>query len=475
MNLTLILIIVGAVVVVIGLVIFVMAKQYYKVGPNEVLIISGGRKRTIVDSEGNKIKVGYRLQIGGGTFVKPFIETAQTLPLETYTITFRTPEVLTREGVHIIAEFSAQVKVASDEFSIRRAAEQFLGRGASAIKEVSENILEGYVRSTLGALSVEEIYQRRDEFNQKVRQSAEADFAKMGIELLAFALKDISDTQGYLQAIGAPRIAMVKRDAAIAQAETEKDTVIKTALAHKEGEIVRYQVEAEIASASRDYELQRAQFQADINVKRAQSDIAYEIERAKYAAELKKMEYQVRMVEKEAAIKVEEMEIKRRELELDASVKKPAEARKYQIEAEAAAEKQRLILEAQGKADALKAEGLATVEVKKAEGISRIEYTRHLGKAEAEAMAAKAEAFRSYNEAAMAQMFIDKLPELARAVSEPLSKVEKIVMVGDGANGASKLTGQVASVLSQLPEVVEAVSGIDLKKVLGKKDKEKKT
>ncbi|MBM3325853.1 MAG: flotillin [Calditrichaeota bacterium] len=471
MNLTVLLIIIGAIIVVAGLFAFMVGKQYHKAGPNEVLIISGGRKRTITDADGNRVKVGYRMQIGGGTFVKPFVETTQTLPLETYTINFRTPEVLTREGVHIVAEFSAQVKVASDEASIRRAAEQFLGRGAAAIKEVSENILEGYVRSALGALSVEELYQQRDQFNRQVRQSAESDFAKMGIELLAFALKDISDTQGYLHAIGAPRIAQVKRDAAIAQAETEKDTVIKTALAHKEGEVARYQVESEIAAASHDYELQRAEFQADINVKRAQSDIAYEIERAKYAAELKKSEYQVRLVEKEAAIQVEEMEIKRRELELESSVKKPAEARQFQIEAEAEAEKRRLILEAQGKADAHKTEGLAAVEVKKAEGISRIEYTRHLGKAEAEAMSAKAEAYKAYNDAAVSQMFIDKLPELARAVSEPLSKVDKIVMVGDGANGASRLTGQVASVLSQLPEVVEAVSGIDLKKVLGKKDK----
>jgi len=112
---------------------------------------------------------------------------------------------------------------------------------------------------------------------------------------------------------------------------------------------------------------------------------------------------------------------------------------------------------------------MAGVEVKKAEGISRIEYTRNLGKAEADAMTAKAEAFKGYNEAATAQMFIDKMPELARAVAEPLSKIDKIIMVGNGADGASKLTGQVASVLAQLPEVVEAISGIDLKKMLGGK------
>ncbi len=470
MDTTLLLSIIGAAVVIIGGLTFLFARNYQNAGPNEALIVAGGHKRWVTGADGNRVQVGYRMQIGGGTFVNPFTETAQTLPLETYSITIKTPEVLTRQGVHIIAEASAQVKVASNEASIRKAAEQFLGRGASAIKEVSESILEGYIRSTLGSLSVEELYQNRDDFNRKVRNAAMADLGAMGIELLGFNLKDISDTQGYLKAIGQPRIAQVKRDAAIAQAETEKDMTIKTALAQKEGDIVRFQVEAELAAASRDFEMQRVAFQSEINKQKAEADMTYEIERNRLGSEVKKAEYEIRRVEKEAAIKVEQLEIKRRELELESSVKKPAEARKFQIEAEAEADKVRVVLAAQGKAEALKLEGQAAVDVKKAEGISRIEYTRHLGKAEAEAMTAKAEAFKGYNEAATAQMFIDKLPELARAVAEPLSKVDKIIMVGNGADGVSKLTGQIAGVLAQLPDVVEAVSGIDLKKMLGKKD-----
>lgn len=469
MDTTLVLIVIGAAVIVVGLVVFLFARQYRNVGPNEVLIVAGGGKRWVTQPDGTRVKVGYRMQIGGGTFINPFTETAQTLSLETYSITVKTPEVLTRQGVHIIAEASAQVKVASSEDAIRKAAEQFLGRGASAIKEVAENVLEGHIRSTLGSLSVEELYQNRDDFNRKVRNAAAADLERMGLELLAFNLKDISDTQGYLMALGQPRIAQVKRDAAIAQAETQKDTVIKTALAQKEGDIVRYQVEAEIAAASRDFELQRASFQSEINKRKAEADMTYEIERNKLGADLKKAEYETRIVEKSSAIKVEELEIKRRELELESSVKKPAEARRFQIEAEAEAEKQRLVLEARGKAEANRTEGLAAVEVKKAEGVSRIEYTRHMGKAEAEAMTAKAEAFKGYNEAATSQMFIEKLPELARAVAEPLSKVDKIIMVGNGANGASKLTAQVAAILAQLPDVVEAVSGIDIRKMVGKK------
>ena len=474
MDTTTLFIIIGVVVVVLALVVLAMAKQYRNVGPNEVLIVSGGRKRTVIEEDGTRRRIGYRMQIGGGAFVIPFVETAQMLPLETYTITIKTPEVLTKQGVHIIAEASAQVKIASTEAAIRRAAEQFLGRGAPAIKEVSGHILEGYVRSTLGRMTVEEIYQSRDVFARQVREDANSDFVRMGLELLSFNLGDISDTQGYLAALGQPRIAQVKRDAAVAQAETEKDTTIKSSQARKEGDVVRYQVETEIAAANREYELKRTAFQVDINTNKAQADAAYELERHKQVAELKRAEYHARLVEKEAAIKVEQQEIKRRELELEATVKKPAEARKFQIELEAAAEQHRLATEAKGRAEARLAEGEAEVEVKKAEGISRIEYTRKLGQAEAEAMSAKADAFKEYNQAAMYQMFIEKLPELARAVSEPLSKVDKIVIVGsgDGASGASQITRQVAEVLAQLPAVVESLSGIDLKKILGKKGEE---
>jgi len=472
MELTTLLIIIGVVVVILALIVFAMAKQYRKVGPNEVLIVSGGRKRTVEETDGTVRKVGYRMHIGGGTFVLPFIETAETLPLETYTISIKTPEVLTKKGVHIVAEASAQVKVASSETMIRAAAEQFLARGAQAIKEVTEHILEGYIRNTVGSLTVEEIYQNRDQFAQTVRKEAEPDLARMGLELLSFNLGDISDPEGYIKALGQPRIAQVKRDASVAQAEAERDTTIKTAQAQKEGDVVRYQVETEVASANRDFEIKRSEYQIGINKRKAQSDLAYELERNNLTAELKEAEYKVKLVEKEASIKVEEQEIKRRELELESSVNKPAEARRHQVQIEADAEKYRLASEAEGRAIAQKAEGLAEVDVKRAAGISRIEYTRKFGEAEAEAMQAKADSYKSYNEAAIFQMYIDKMPELAKAISEPLSRIDKVVMVGDGASGASKITGAVTDIMAQLPVALKALTGKNFMDMFGKgKDK----
>jgi flotillin len=474
MALTHLLILIGAIVVVLALVILGLAKQYKKVGPNEVLIISGGRKRTVEEPDGTKRQIGYRMHIGGGTFVMPLIERAEVLPLEVLTVTIKTPEVLTAQGVHIIAEAAAQVKVGSGEYAIRTAAEQFLATGTQGIKDVGYHILEGCMRATIGASTVEQIYQNREEFNNKVMQAASDDFTRMGLAVLSFALKDISDTQGYLESLGKPRIAQVKTEAAVAEAEANKDAAIKAAMARKEGDIVKFQAEADIASASRDYELKRAEFQTAINQKKAQADISYELERQRMHQQMKKEEYKVRLIEKEEAIKVEEKESLRKEKELESTVKKTADARKYQVQADAEAESYRLEQEAKGRAVA-----------RKLEGTTEAELTKVQGEAEAEAMRRKAESWAEYNQAAIYEMLIEKLPDLARAVSEPLSKVDKIVMVGggqDGSLGASRISAEVARVLAQLPTIIETLGGVDLKKLLEKlpelkpqKTQEKKT
>jgi len=447
MSLTSLLILIGAIVVVVALILILFAKQYRKVGPNEVLIISGGRKRTVTDPDGTKHKVGYRMHIGGGTLVLPFIESAQVLPLEVYTLDLQVPDVLTAQGIQITAQGQAQVKIGGDESAIRMAAEQFLGRGGEGIKDVAGKILEGHMRAALGSMSVEQLYQQRGNFSEKVRQSASEDFNRMGLLILSFSLKDFADKQGYIEALGKPRIAQARGEASVAEAEAERDSTVKAAAARKESDIAKFHAETEIAEANRDYELKRAEYQAMVNQKKAQADLSYEIERQKMNQSLRREEAQVKLIEKENAIKIEEREIARKEMELESTVKKPADARKYQVIAETEANAFKLAEEAKGKAAGIKLYGTS----------------------EAEAMRAKAAAFADYNQAAIYQMLINILPELARAVSEPLSKVDKIIMIDSGANGASgasKITKSVAEVLAQLPAVVESLSGVDMKKLL---------
>jgi flotillin len=458
MSLATWLIIAGAVIVLAALLILVFAKQYKKVGPNEALIISG-RKKTITHPDGSRHKVGYRIRLGGGTFVMPFLETVDTLPLEVIPLQVRTPEVLTHNGIPILADATAQVKVESSEASIHLAAEQFLGLGKEGIREVAVAVLEGKMREAIGTMSIEDIYRGRGEFDKRVALSAHEDFSKMGLALLSFSLKEFSDSQGYLDALTKPLISAAKREAAIAEAESQKEAIIRSSQARKEGEVARLQAEALIAKAQWENEAKKAESQVTVNQKKAHADFAYEIERNKINQELKLEEAKVRQVEKQQAITIEELEIQRRERELEANVLKPSDARKYPIKAEAEAEEYRIQAEARGKAEAARMEGQAEAD--------RI---RQKGAAEAEAMVKKAGAWDKYGEAAMLDMYMKVLPDVAKSVAEPLGKVDKIVVVGgDKSLGTTRITGQVAEVVAQLPEVVKALTGADLKKFL--KDK----
>jgi len=457
MNLVSSLIWAGAIILIIAIFLTVFAKQYRKVGPNEVLIIAGGRKKTITGPDGIKVKVGYRYRLGGGTFVVPFVETVYRLPMDVITLNIKTPEVLTHSGVPIMAEATAQVKVDSSDSAIRLAAEQFLGLGKEGIRDVSMNVLEGHMREVIGTMTVEQIYRGRQEFSARVNEAVRPDLSRMGLVMLSFALKDISDAQGYLESLSKPQIVAAKRDALIAQAETEKEAIIKSSQARKEGEVARLAAEALIAKAQWENEAKKSESQVAVNQKKAQADFSYELERYRLSQQIKKEEAKMKAIEKEEAIKIEELEISRREKELEASVVKPADARKYQIKSEAEAEEYRIQAEAKGKAEALRMEGEAEAELIKKKGL-----------AEAESMLKKAQSWEKYNQAAVLEMYLSKLPELAKAVSEPLSKVDKIVVIGGGEKslGTAKITAQVAEVLAQMPDVVKSLTGVDLKKYL---------
>jgi len=452
---------------IIGLFVWILLKNYRNVGPNEALIVSGLKPRKVTGPDGKPMEVGYRIQVGGGTLVWPYLESANVLPLDVYALTIKVSDVLTKAGVQLSAEATGFVKVKGDEDSIRIAAEHFLSRGSEGIISVGQDVMEGCMRAVLGARTVEEIYQDRDGFSEKVTEAAEESLAKMGLEVLSFSLKDLSDKQGYLEALGTESIARVKRDALIIQAVSDKDASIRSAVARKDGDIARLKAESEIAEATRDFESNRADYQATVNKKRAQADAAYELERLKLTSSIKENEYEIRLLEKKKNIEIEQSEIVRREKELEATVKRPAEAMAYQAKLETDSDAYRKEMDAKGKAAGIRLFGTAEAEAILAKG-----------KAEAETMAKRAESFGRYNEAATLNMIVDKLPEIARAVSEPMSKIDKIVMVGNGADGvkATALPGQVASLVAQIPTVVESITGVDIKALVphAKSDGDKK-
>src|SRR5262249_31055450 len=349
----------------------------------------------------------------------------------------------------------------------------------------------------LGTLTVEEVYAGHEMFAQRVAEVSAGDLANMGLEVVSFTIREISDSRGYLEAIGKTRIAQVKRDAQIGEAEANRDATIKAAQANQEAATAKFLADTKIAEADRDYKIKVQDYTASVNQKKAEADLAYDLQRYKTEQAVKEQSVQVQIVEKIKQAELEEKEIARKEKELIATVQRPAEAERTCIQTVAEAEQYRLKTTALGQAEAAKTtgfaqadvvqktgeaeasankvRGLAEAEVAKAKmlaeaagieakGLAEAEAVKAQGLAEAMAMSKRAEAFRSYNEAAVAQMFIEKLPDIAQAVSAPLSKIDKIVMVnsGEGGVGASKLTGEVTNIIAQVPPVIEAMTGIKL-------------
>ncbi len=449
------------------LAIYAVARRYKKVGPNIVMVISG-RRYKIKTGDGRIEEVGFRIRRGGGAFILPLVEKVDLLSLEIMTLDITTPEVYTKPGVPIIVDGVAQVKIGGDEQSIRTAAEQFLGKTPEQIKDIALQTVEGHLRAIIGTMSVEDIYKNRDQFASSVQEVAVSDLANMGLKIVSFTMKDIRDSHGYLEALGKPRTAEVKRDAIIAQAEADRDAAIRSAQARQAGEAAKFAAEAQIADAQKNYLLQKASFDRQTNEAKAQADLAYDLQRFKTNQALKKEEVQVAVVEKEQQVVVQEREILRREKELEATVKRQADAERYRVQTEAEATRFKYEVEAHGQAEAQKAKGLAQADVVKATGTAEAEVIAVKGAAEADAMAKKANSWKEYNQAAITQLILQALPEIARAIAEPLGKTDKITIVstgGDGA-GAAKLTGEVTRIMAQLPPIIENLAGIDLKKLV---------
>ena len=424
----------------------VAAARYTKVGPNEVLVVAG-RRRTVADPEGRPRTLGYRIVWGGGTVVWPIVEQARRLSLELMSFEVRTPEVYTVHGVPVAVDAVAHVKVRGEEGAIARAAEHFLSRPQEEVMRTALQVVEGHMRSVLGTISIEDLYTKRRDFAEKVKALASQDLDRMGLEVVSLTVRNIADPRGYLEALGRPRTAQVKRDAIIGEARADE-----------EAKTFRYQADMKIEDARRDYELKRAEVEAAIAQRRAEADLAYDLQRYKTAQLVKREEVQLDILEKELRTELEEKEILRREKELVASVVKPAEAERQRIEALAEAERYRRQTEAQGAAEGVRAVGLAEADV-----------IRQKGQAEAETMDRKAEAWARYNQAAVTEMLVNILPRLAEAVAQPLSRTERIVIVSggaDGAAGASRVTRDVAEVIAQLPPIIEALTGVKLEELV---------
>jgi flotillin len=448
----------GLSVLAVLLILGMLARMFRKAGPHEALIIFGLR--------------GTRIVKGGGTLIFPMIEQCRELSLELMSFDVAPQQSLyTKQGVAVTIEAVAQIKVKSDPESIRTGAEQFLTKRPEQREGLIRLVMEGHLRGIIGQLTVEQIVKEPEMVADRMRSTCADDMSKMGLEVISFTLKEVRDKNDYITNMGRPDIARIKRDAEVAAAEADRDIAIKRAEATRAAAVAKAQadqerVAAETASlakqaeAERDLDIKKAAFVEATKKAQAQADKAYEIESNIKQQQVIAEAVRVQQVEREAQVKVQEAEIARRERELIATVLKQAEIERQRIETLANAERQRLMSEAEGRASAIRAQGEAEAEIifKK-------------GEAEAKAMNIKAEAFQEYNQAAVVDKLITGLPDVVRALSEPLSKVDKVTIVSTGngdAAGAYKLTGDITKIAAQVPALFEALSGMQMSDLLSK-------
>src|SRR6266567_729104 len=427
--------IIAAVVVVVALIaINTVGRLLRKVGPNQALIVYG--------SGGTKVITG------GSHFVVPLYQRAQEFSLELMSFDVApSQDQYTTQGVAVNVEAVTQIKVRSDQESVKTAAEQFLSKPQDVRENLIRLVMEGHLRGIVGQLTVEELVKEPENVGEKMLKTVTPDMEKMGLEVISFTIKDVRDKNDYITNMGRPQIAQIKKQADIAAALALRDTQIQQANAQREAAVAKSaadqeRVKAETeslalqAASQRNLSLKKAEFDAEVKKQQASADKAYDI--------------QANMMQQQVVTEA----VRVTEVEMQATIQKAAEAERRRVETVAGAERQRLILEAQGQADAAKARGIGDAEAVRAKG-----------EAEADAMKVKAAAFHEYNQAAVLDKLLTGMPEIVRAIAEPLSKVDKVTIVSTGGNGtgnglgASRLTGDIVNMVAQVPALFELLSG----------------
>lgn len=437
------LVVIGLIVVVVAVVAFA-ASRYKVAKPNEALIIAGS-KRSIG---------GIRVVVGGGAIVYPLINVAKRVSLEVQSIPVGLAGAVTTQGVPVAVEGIVNVKIADDDDSIRQAAQRFLDSQAR-IPDIVRNVMEGSLRTIIGQLTVDELIRDREVFAARVQEVANGDLQGTGLAIDVFTIQSISDSEQYIENLGRRAAAEVRRDAEIAEAESGRE-------ARQKQEIARQAVlEAEKVTRLKEQVI----FQ----------EVASAQARAEQAKPLSDAEARREVVLKET--EVAELVARRRDKELDAEIRRTAdaeryaneqaaEAQRYRVKAEAEAARDRRLLEAEAERANLEAAAAGRAFEERELGQARAEATLSVGEAEAEAMSKKAAAYKEYEEAATLELMVSRLPEIARAVAEPISNVKDLTIIDT--EGANKLTRTTANTVKQLDSVLESLTGSSLSSLLSR-------
>ncbi len=459
-----------AVIAVVVIILAILASGYVKAPPDTAFIISGFQK-------------GQRILIGKAGIKLPFFERLDKLSLKLVAIDVKTSDAVpTADYINIQVDAAVNIKVGDEPQKFQKASQNFLNRDSEYIAKVAREVLEGNMREIVGKMRLEEMVSDRQKFAELVKENAEPDLAAMGLDIISFNVQNFVDSNQVIENLGIDNIVKIKKSAAIARANSEKEIKIAQARANKEANDERVLAETEIAKKNNDLAIKSAELKKESDIKKAEADAAYKIQEEQQRKELEITSANANIARQEREVELRAREVEVTEKSLEAEVKKKAEAERYakqqQAEADlyrrqkdAEADQFEKIREAEAKKAQAEAQRYAMEQEAlgiKAKGEAEAASIRAQALAEAEGMEKKAEAYQRYNKAAMAEMMIKVLPEIAGKIAEPFSQIDKITIIGGGSedNGIGSVAGNVPVVMAKLFESMKEATGVDLSEIM---------
>lgn len=471
---------VGGLVLLLILLVLLVTSRYKVAGPNQAFIVTGRKGKAVLNPETGQLSTdlsGQKVVLGGGVFVIPFVQKLATMDLSSRRISVQIRGAVSGQGIKLNVEGVAIVKVGGNADQIRLAAQRFLSQQQD-VEPFTQEVLAGALRSIVGGLTVEQIIRDRAAFAQRVADESENSLTGQGLILDTFQIQDVTDDGSYLADLGRPEAARIQQAASIAEAN-----------ARQAAEQARILAEQEIAVSQRALALKQAEIKAETDAAAAQAAASGPLAQADRDQAI--LTEQEKVAVRQAALT---------ERQLETQVRKPADAERYKVEqeaeakrtseiaaaearkastiaaAEAKAQEARLSGEAEKarraalaeaeaiegakRGEAEKARRTAEAEATRAEGEAQAAATLAVGQAEAEAMDKRAEAFENYNDAAVLQMLIEVLPQVAREVAAPIGAIDQLTVISP--DGAGALPRQVNDNIVQTLSMLKASTGLDL-------------
>ena len=452
---------IGIIVALIAIGTFLSA-SFVSASPGEIKVISGPKGQRVIHG-----KTGWKI---------PLLERVDKMTAEMVSIDARTSDfVPTNDFINVKVDAAVKVRIGTEKPELFKAATRnFLYKSTEVMADEVRDTLEGHLRAIIGQMELKEIIQDRATFSEKVQENATKDLEEMGLEIVAFNVQSVTDENGVIQNLGIDNTEKIRKDAAKAKAVAVQEIAEQQARSDKAANDARVAADLEIAQKKNELEIRQSELKVEAEIKKARADASYEIEQENQRKEIEKQRAEANIVKQEKEAEVKEREVRVKEQTLEAEIKKQAEAEKYQreqlaqaarIEREQKAEAEKY--EAVQQAEALKAKAEASKYAAEQEAISikvkgeaEAEAIRLKLNAEAEGLDKKAEAMLKMKEAAVVEMLVKVLPDIAKAVAEPLKNVDSITMYGEGNSG--KMVGDI---MTSLDKVTNGL-GIDVRDLI---------